>query len=1465
MAHDFKNYHPNYTGDHADEEQDFPFTSVAILDEVGLAEDSPKTPLKALHALLDWGVDPETGNFQYSDEAGARNRVAVLGLSNWALDPAKMNRAIVVARGAPDRAELILTAKKILLGERDVDYRVEGSLPSRGESVFSPEDWLLALLEPFVDVYLEIAEADRSHHGLRDFYSFLKMLRSGMFDNDGASAPASDSSIGGPRPSLTKNSVSPTLPPQIDTVSRAQTLLIYVIQRNFGAVSAAEEVAAGEQEEPKLRSSVEAKLWRALAPVAHRFFDTPVVSTCGDGGGGPPRRVLTLAEKKSPLPVQESGSGRFADPDSWTGRGVPSPSPTTTPSTGSGGGGGIFTPELSSGPPPHSEVRSLVSEEGDDDVYFQGTMLKGVEMMGSIVEHNEGPPGSGEQSPVPLGHEEPFGEDFLYDEEGDFLPEPFDVLALEDVTMDVVDHEHDDNEPRHGRIEPTPVLQLLMDNIGARDDVLSAPTRYPLLRPAKGFASLLSLLKKTFQDLEVLLGSSFAGDRDRNPASDVHRISRCLEAGKKVLLVNSRATYDSIYDALNQYYTIIEDRRYVQLGLGVEKPMCRVAAGARLILVDADAEKLDPPLLNRLEKYRVTARDFLQTERERRLANRLGEWAEQFARSRKTDYLWTKRQRRGVGEVDADFASFVGFDPEETPAIVAAETCKKTRAVVQDEEELFFRAQRKLLQTATPEAVVHYYLLMGRSSSGISQQQTVFRPNFESQQQREDLVDSYFGSSGRRGVGGDDETGGWEEVDAESREGPSPPSWTAPPSGPGEAGLEDAGEEAGLEDGGEMGEEAGLEDGGEMGEGAGLEDGGEMGEEAGLEDGGDVGGMHDDVPTPGSSHSIPGPRPAGASGPPRSATARLHTASSHRSLRNILDSLFDEEEDSFPAVPQQQRNASSPQEPHFVQMTTFSGVLSPAQVSTLSDSFDIQLRSLDQTQHQAQLLDMAERFARGGSSPRTGDRPKPRVLLIQTVAAERLLAKQASSTGQDGSDGTLSNRNLVESYNRLVESTRWLVRAKVEEVVAGSSSSQSHEEEADAPGATTEDGAPVLAAGAVLGDENGAPPSPIVPPIAPGRGRATGLRAFSPPLAVERTPPLAVVLLVQLPAMRKNAATSMTELVSSSAIGWTTFHVEEPVPDEDHSPIARMPIRELLKHADSIADLLEAHPSLAATMCADILGASVQGLLDAASGNFGYGSHDLLKQRLLSLLKSQLRLEDSSSNPAQKRWLHLAVVDDNLHVEGGSSGPPTSSPFKKTIEKVFRERIQSSVATVVAKWAEYLVPVARAAGGPGAVPGEAGAPVGTVAEQWDWLLNFVLQCPLAVARANELEDIETGLAEWGGQGGAEMRFAGLRRIALQIWSRSINDQDGRRMGTHTQRRSVLRAALAAAGQVRGVVGISFDPRFHCSVSGGPPRGPEYRVFVFISTGLDHLLFSKEFVLSMVSSGLPVTSSCGCCS
>ena len=82
------------------------FVSVVVLDEVGLAEDSPLMPLKSLHPLLEDGVT--TDDVIDADERPSR--VAFIGLSNWALDPAKMNRGIMLSRTVPDTEELYESA-----------------------------------------------------------------------------------------------------------------------------------------------------------------------------------------------------------------------------------------------------------------------------------------------------------------------------------------------------------------------------------------------------------------------------------------------------------------------------------------------------------------------------------------------------------------------------------------------------------------------------------------------------------------------------------------------------------------------------------------------------------------------------------------------------------------------------------------------------------------------------------------------------------------------------------------------------------------------------------------------------------------------------------------------------------------------------------------------------------------------------------------------------------------------------------------------------------------------------------------------------------------------------------------------------------------------------------------------------------------------------------------------------------
>ncbi|XP_026523023.1 E3 ubiquitin-protein ligase RNF213 [Notechis scutatus] len=127
------------------------YVSVVVLDEIGLAEDSPKMPLKTLHPLLEDGC--------IDDNPLPHKKVGFVGISNWALDPAKMNRGIFVSRGDLNKNELIKSAKGICSSDRFVLQKVEHFFPI------------------FANAYEEICQNQaKDFFGLRDYYSLVKML-----------------------------------------------------------------------------------------------------------------------------------------------------------------------------------------------------------------------------------------------------------------------------------------------------------------------------------------------------------------------------------------------------------------------------------------------------------------------------------------------------------------------------------------------------------------------------------------------------------------------------------------------------------------------------------------------------------------------------------------------------------------------------------------------------------------------------------------------------------------------------------------------------------------------------------------------------------------------------------------------------------------------------------------------------------------------------------------------------------------------------------------------------------------------------------------------------------------------------------------------------------------------------------------------------------------------------------------
>ena len=75
--------------------------SMILFDEMGLAEHSPNNPLKVIHSELEY------------DQNEGDKKIAFVGLSNWVLDAAKMNRGISISIPEPDEEDNKETALTI--------------------------------------------------------------------------------------------------------------------------------------------------------------------------------------------------------------------------------------------------------------------------------------------------------------------------------------------------------------------------------------------------------------------------------------------------------------------------------------------------------------------------------------------------------------------------------------------------------------------------------------------------------------------------------------------------------------------------------------------------------------------------------------------------------------------------------------------------------------------------------------------------------------------------------------------------------------------------------------------------------------------------------------------------------------------------------------------------------------------------------------------------------------------------------------------------------------------------------------------------------------------------------------------------------------------------------------------------------------------------------------------------------
>ncbi|XP_054702200.1 E3 ubiquitin-protein ligase RNF213 isoform X2 [Grus americana] len=272
-----------------------------------------------------------------------------------------------------------------------------------------------------------------------------------------------------------------------------------------------------------------------------------------------------------------------------------------------------------------------------------------------------------------------------------------DVNALEVFTSQL---------PEKGEIHARDIsrIELVQQNIYSSGQ--DGDCRY-LLVLTENYAALQILQQVFFtarQQPEIIFGSSFPKDQEYTQiCRNINRVKVCMETGQMVVLLNLQNLYESLYDALNQYYVYLAGQKYVDLGLGTHRVKCRVHPKFRLIVIeekDVVYKHFPIPLINRLEKHYLDISTVLDN-RQRETVKELKKWVHEFTAANTGEHFISK-QKYSPSDV------FVGYHSN-TCASVVLQTTERLKPVCSPSELMSCvkrEAQLALLNCATPDSVI---------------------------------------------------------------------------------------------------------------------------------------------------------------------------------------------------------------------------------------------------------------------------------------------------------------------------------------------------------------------------------------------------------------------------------------------------------------------------------------------------------------------------------------------------------------------------------------------------------------------------------------------------------------------------------------------------------------------------------------------------------------------------------------
>ncbi|XP_078257452.1 E3 ubiquitin-protein ligase rnf213-alpha-like isoform X1 [Rhinoraja longicauda] len=256
-------------------------------------------------------------------------------------------------------------------------------------------------------------------------------------------------------------------------------------------------------------------------------------------------------------------------------------------------------------------------------------------------------------------------------------------------------------------VPQTSTLEMVKKNITA--DSTDGECRYLLLL-TKNYIALQIVLQHVFQDLEdkpeIIFGSSFPKDQEYTQVCrNVNRVKICMEIGKTIILLNLKNLYESLYDALNQYYVNLGEYQYVDLGLGTHRVKCRVDKKFRLIVIedkDVVYKQFPIPLINRLEKHSLDMSTVL-TLQQRGIAQQLDVWVEKFVSMNPDRDGTSENFTLSPSEV------VIGFHADACASVLlqVLDTAHLSNdSTFEDPQGILKSAKCLLLNCATPDAIV---------------------------------------------------------------------------------------------------------------------------------------------------------------------------------------------------------------------------------------------------------------------------------------------------------------------------------------------------------------------------------------------------------------------------------------------------------------------------------------------------------------------------------------------------------------------------------------------------------------------------------------------------------------------------------------------------------------------------------------------------------------------------------------